>query len=112
MLFRSGYKVYFEAKAVVWHEHKKGSIRAHYSDDFIKTISLRNQFLFFWKHFLWKRYLIWHLLWLPYHFVSFFFKREWSFFKGFLWALKDFKKLKRTKAKIDKIEVRDIFNPK
>ena len=107
-----GYKVYFEPKAIVWHYHQKGSIKIHYSKDFIKTISWRNQFLFFWKYFFWGKYLMWHLFWLPYHFVSFFFKGEVSFFKGFLLALRDFKKLKKVKPKINKIEAIDIFNPK
>jgi len=107
-----GFKIYFEPKAVVWHHHPKGSIKTHYSDSFIKAISYRNQFLFFWKHFGWGRYLFWHLLWLPYYFLRAFLKGNWSFFKGFFLALKNLKKLKRKRAKINEIEAKDIFKPR
>ena len=84
---KKGYKILFEPKSVVIHEHGKGIIKLNYNEQQIKTISYRNQFLFIWKNanFL---HLILHFLWLPYHLIRFLFRFDFTFFFGFFWAIK------------------------
>ena len=47
---KSGYKVLFEPKSIVYHEHEKGAIRKKFSPFKIKTIAYRNQFIFVWEN--------------------------------------------------------------
>ena len=107
-----GYKTYFEPKSIVWHNHEEGTIKTYYQQSFIESINYKNQFLFYWKYFLQGKYLFWHLFWLPYHFITSLLNKKWSFFKGFILALKSFKYLKRTKPDITAIDISEIFKPK
>ncbi len=107
-----GYKNYFEPESVVWHKHEEGAIKTSYQQSFIESINYRNQFLFYWKYFLHGKYLFWHLIWFPYHLITSLLQRRWSFLKGFVLALKSFRRLKRIKANIKAIEISEIFKPK
>lgn len=84
---KSGYKVLFEPKSVVVHEHEKGAIKSSYSEIQVRTIALRNQFIFVWEnatdYFLW----ISHFAWLPYHFLKAIVNMDIVFFVGFFKAL-------------------------
>lgn len=84
---KAGYKILFESKSVVVHEHGRGIIKSNYSPRHIKAISYRNQFLFVWKNAN-RKQIVSHLLWLPYHVVRSFLTGDIYFFMGFLWALK------------------------
>lgn len=64
--WKAGYKIIFEPKAVLIHTHESGSIRRHHNPSQIKTISLRNQFIFTWKNADLKHLLL-YCLWEPYH---------------------------------------------
>lgn len=63
-----GYKILFEPKSIVIHEHEKGAIRQRFSEKQMKLIAFRNQFLFVWRNAKLKQWLS-HLFWLPYHLI-------------------------------------------
>jgi GT2 family glycosyltransferase len=84
---KSGYKIVFEPKSVVIHEHDEGAIKKKYSDFKIKTIAYRNQFIFAWKNLTdLDLYLLSFEFWVYYHLVKAFIRRDWSFFLGFFKA--------------------------
>lgn len=82
---KTGYKIYFEKKGIVVHRQSEGAIRTKYTPSEVKVIAFRNQFLFVWFNFREPKYLLRHLLWLPYHFLKI---REKEFIRGFLAAFK------------------------
>ena len=61
---KAGYKVLFEPKSVVFHNHES-TIGVNFSKNEINVISSKNQLLFFWKNISDKNLLINHLFWLP-----------------------------------------------
>lgn len=84
---KAGYKVVFEPKSIVVHEHEKGSIKQKYSSSQIKTIAYRNQFIFVWINATDLDLQLLHIFWLPYHFLMAVKNHDWPFFKGFLLAI-------------------------
>lgn len=64
---KSGYKVLFEPKSIVVHEHEKGSIKKKYSSFQIKTIAYRNQIIFAWNNISDYGLFFTHIFWLPYY---------------------------------------------
>lgn len=84
---KSGYKIVFEPKSVVVHEHEKGAIKSTYSNFKVKTIAYRNQFIFVWKNTTDFNLLSLHLIWLPYHFIKAFINKDWIFFRGLTMAV-------------------------
>ena len=84
---KSGYKILFEKKSVVVHEHEKGIIKNKYSEFKIKTTAYRNQFIFVWENITDLSLRMSHLIWLPYHFVRAIVKSDWAFCLGFFEAL-------------------------
>lgn len=82
---KSGYKVLFEPKSVVVHEHEKGAIKARYSSLQVKTIAYKNQFIFVWENAD-SNLIFSHVLWLPYHKVKALLRLDWPFFLGFFKA--------------------------
>ncbi len=83
---KSGYRVMFEPKSVVLHEHEKGIIQSLYSKREITSIAYRNQFIFVWKNAS-GRTLISHLEWLGYHYVKALLRGDGAWFNGFFQAL-------------------------
>lgn len=83
---KSGYKILFEPKSIVVHEHEKGSIKKKYSESEIKTIAYRNQFIFVWKNVTDLDLQFLHILWLPYHFLKALIRADLIFFLGFMKA--------------------------
>lgn len=84
---KSGYKIVFEKKAVVIHEHEKGAIRKKYSASQVKQIAYRNQFLFVWANATDMGLIVSHIAWLPYHFITAILRGDFLFFSGFFQAL-------------------------
>ena len=80
---KSGYKILFEPKSVVVHEHEKGAINQKYSQFQIKTIAYKNQFIFVWKNATDLDLQFLHVFWLPYHFVKALGRKDLAFFLGF-----------------------------
>jgi len=84
---KSGYKVLFEQKSVVFHEHEKGSIKEKYSSSQIKAIAYRNQFIFVRENVTDIDLKFMHLIWLPYHFAKALLAKDWPFFIGYFKSL-------------------------
>ncbi len=84
---KKGWKIIFDKKAVVHHNHKEGAIQSKYSAEKIKTIAYRNQFIFTWKNTTQIKCILQHYIWLPYHLIKAFIRSDYSFFKGFFEAL-------------------------
>lgn len=83
---KSGYKVLFEPKSIVYHEHEKGAIRKKFSPFKIKTIAYRNQFIFVWENATDISLQFLHVFWLPYHFLKALIRLDAPFFIGFFKA--------------------------
>lgn len=83
---KSGYKILFERKSIVIHEHEKGAIKKKFSSSYIKTIAYRNQFIFVWKNATDLNLQFSHLFWLPYHFIKTFIRGDIALIKGFFSA--------------------------
>ncbi|MCL5113918.1 MAG: glycosyltransferase family 2 protein [Patescibacteria group bacterium] len=83
---KAGYKILFEPKSVVYHEHEKGAIKSKHSSFQIKTIAYRNQFIFVWENATDWDFQLLHFLWLPYHFAKAILRGDVAFLLGFLKA--------------------------
>lgn len=107
---KSGYRILFEPKSVVVHEHEEGAIKKKYSYFKIKTIAYRNQFIFVWKNITdLDLYLLHFDFWVFYHLVNALMRKDWCLILGFFRAyvllpkiLKSRFKVKRLFAKSDK----------
>jgi len=84
---KSGYKILFENKSTVWHEHEKGAIKNKFNPFDVKAIAYKNQFLFVWTNLTDSGLLIKHFLWLPYHLLKAIISKDRPFYLGFLKAL-------------------------
>lgn len=84
---KSGYKVLFEPKSVVVHEHGKGAIKEKYSEKEIKQISYRNQFIFSFENATDYNIQFEIFFWMPLHLLKAIFRRDLAFFQGFFKAL-------------------------
>lgn len=102
---KSGYKVLFEPKSIVVHEHEKGAIRNRYSSSQVKTIAYKNQLIFVWSDADLDM-IVSHLLWLPYHFAKALLSFDWSFFLGFFKAFILLPKILRKRHEVRKLFVR------
>lgn len=84
---KSGYKIIFEPKSIVFHEHNKGAIQSKYTKEQIRTISYRNQFIFSWENATDYKLQFEHIVFLPYHLLKALLRKDLAFFKGFFSAL-------------------------
>ena len=66
---KAGYRVIFEPKSVVVHEHDRGAILRQFTRKDITIISYRNQFIFVWRNAAFTQFIA-HLLWLPFHVIT------------------------------------------
>ena len=81
---KSGYKVIFEKRSVVIHEHDKGAIKTKFKPAHIRKIAYRNQFIFIWKNITQRKLLISHVAWMPYHFLNALRNQDWVFLRWIL----------------------------
>lgn len=102
---KSGYNVLFESKSVVSHEHEKGAIRNKFTQNYIKTIAYRNQFIFVWKNITDRSLLFSHIMWLPYHFVTAIRRGDAAFVKGFFFAFAQLRKIQASRRRVQKFFV-------
>lgn len=84
---KRGYKILFEPKSVVTHEHEKGAIKNSFTLSHVKAIAYRNQFIFVWKNIADFSMQFEHLFWLPYHIFSAVIRRDLAFFSGLFRAI-------------------------
>lgn len=99
---KSGYKVFFDPRSVIFHEHNKGAIRRSYSEFGIRAIAYKNQFIFVWKNATDLSLQIKHVLFLPYHFVRAVKNRDLAFFVGFFKAFVLLPKIIKSSFKVQK----------
>lgn len=83
-----GYKIIFEKKSRVIHEHEKGAIKTSQKQFAIRKISYRNQFFFVWINITDSELILSHFFWLPYHFLTAFLSKDLAFFAGFFSAVR------------------------
>lgn len=84
---KSGYKIMFEPKSIVIHEHSIGAIKSKYSSSQVKKIAYRNQFIFTWINGTDKDIIFSHFIWFPYHFLKALLRLDFNFLFGFFNAL-------------------------
>ncbi len=84
---KSGYKILFEPKSIVTHEHEKGAIKSTYNSFEVKKIAYRNQFIFVWKNITDFSLILNHFFWLIYHLPSAIFRKDLAFYNGLLRAI-------------------------
>lgn len=100
---KTGYRIIFEPKSVVTHQHEYGAIRQNNPNFKIKIIAYRNQFIFVWKNITDYNKKLWHIAWLPYHFVKAFLRGDIYFLIGFVWALTRLPDAIRKRATVKKL---------
>ncbi len=83
---KSGYKIIFENKSVVRHEHEKGVIKKSFKPKKVKQIVYRNQFIFAWKNSDTST-LMTGIFWLPYHIITATISGDLDLIAGFIKAL-------------------------
>ncbi len=84
---KSGYKLVFEPKSTVFHEHEKGVIKKQFKKSYVQSIVYRNMFYFVWTNATDLNLIIKHFIWLPYHFLNTLLKGEYAFYLGFIKAI-------------------------
>ncbi|HSX08924.1 MAG TPA: glycosyltransferase family 2 protein [Candidatus Saccharimonadales bacterium] len=103
---KSGYKLVFEKESRVVHEHEEGAIKSKFKPAHVQKIVFRNQLFFLWKNITDRRFLVAHVVWLPYHLIKAFGRRDWIFFKGFFLALLQMNRVKDSRYRAKKYFVR------
>lgn len=83
---KKGWKILFEPKSIVNHQHETTNILA-FGKKQMKKFAYKNQFLFIWKNAS-LAMLLAHLFWLPYHLLKALFNGDFLFCQGFFLALK------------------------
>lgn len=84
---KAGFKIFFDKKSIVIHEHEKGAIKSKYKPIKVQKIAMRNQFIFIWKNISDTNLLLSHFAWLPYHFARSLIKHDMIFLSGLFNAL-------------------------
>ncbi len=84
---KSGYKLIFEPKSVVYHEHEKGVIKKQFKKSYVQSIVYRNMFYFVWTNVTDLNLILSHFIWLPYHFLNTLLKGEYAFYLGLIKAI-------------------------
>jgi len=103
---KCGYKVLFEKKSVVVHEHSEGAIKKHFKPyNVLKTV-YRNQFTFIWVNITDTNFLVAHIAWMPYHIVKSVMRGDKAFLVGFFWAFSRLPKVLAFKQSMRKLFVR------
>lgn len=100
---KSGYKILFEPKSIVTHDHEKGAIQTSYSPFQIKIIAYKNQIIFAWINMTDVSLYFQHILWLPYHMFKAVMRGDIAFFFGFLKAFSLLLLIISTRSKNKKI---------
>lgn len=83
---KAGYRVVFEPKSVVVHDHATGAIQKRYAQFTIQTIAYRNQFIFIWKNLSNISLIMDHILWTPIRIIQAVFRLDFAFLMGYMHA--------------------------
>jgi GT2 family glycosyltransferase len=103
---KAGYKIIFEKKSIVIHEHEKGAIQKTTNNSQIKKIAYRNQFIFVWLNITDKDLLFSHILWFPYHLLTSLLGKDWNFFTGLFLALGRINEILKKRKKHTKLFIK------
>lgn len=103
---KSGYKILFENKSVVQHEHLQGAIKKNFSSFQVKSVAYRNQFIFVWKNATDLNLWFSHILWLPYHLIKSLMRADLAFLIGFFQAFVMLPKIIQSRFKIQKLFIK------
>lgn len=103
---KSGYKIIFEPKSVVVHEHEEGVIKTKFKPKHVQKIAYRNQYFFIWKNITDRRLLVSHVLWLPYHLLKAVLRRDGVFLQGFFLALMQMERVQDSRYRAKKLFVK------
>ncbi|MBM4177650.1 glycosyltransferase family 2 protein, partial [Candidatus Gribaldobacteria bacterium] len=95
---KSGYKLVFEPKALVFHQHETTNKKV-FGARAVKIAAYKNQLIFIWKNITDFKFLFFHLLWLPYHLIFDSIKSKGLFFVAFIKALGQLIQTIRSRAK-------------
>lgn len=83
---KAGYRILFEPKSVVVHEHEIGAIKRKYSAIRVKIIAYRNQFLFIWNNLSGFNMVLAHAIWTPIRLLQALLRGDVSMLIGYIWA--------------------------
>lgn len=83
---KTGYKILFDPSIQVIHYHES-TIGKYFDKKYIKTIGLRNQLIFIWKNIFDTNLVLKHIFFLPYYFIYFLIKLDFSFLNAFFQAI-------------------------
>lgn len=81
---KSGYKVLFDKRSVIYHNHLEGAIRKHYSEFQIKRIAYRNQIIFVWENATDLSLQFVHGFYLSVHLIKALVRGDFAFILGFI----------------------------
>lgn len=84
---KAGYKVLFESRSVVIHEHEQGAIMKGYLPMHVRMIAYRNQFLFIWKNVSDPGIMFAHVLWTPITLIKALFLGDVVQLAAYVWAV-------------------------
>lgn len=104
--WKSGYKIVFEPKSVVVHEHEEGAIQTKFKPTHVQKIAYRNQYFFVWKNITDGTLLLSHILWMPYHLLKAVMRWDVVFLQGFFLALTQMEQVKHSRYKARKLFVK------
>ena len=103
---KAGYRILFELKSIVVHEHEEGAISKKFSSFKIKTISYRNQFIFVWINITDLDLQFSHLIWLGYNMLKALLRIDFPFFLGFTEAFILLPKIIKSTFKVQKLFIK------
>jgi len=107
--WKTGYQIFFDSSIVVKHHHQS-TISAHFSEQYIKTIAFRNQFLFIWKNITDLSFVITHWLFLPFNLLFYLLKGEKAFGIGLIEALKKLSLIKKSRLDLPDKKIINQFS--
>jgi GT2 family glycosyltransferase len=96
---KSGYKIIFESRSAVYHNHLKGAIKSHHDQNQVNSASYKNQFIFVWLNITDLKYVINHFIYIPYHLFKSLITGNFAFITGFLSAIGQFSTVLKIRRK-------------
>ena len=79
---KKGWQVFFDSEIKVIHHHET-TIGKYFPKNYIKQISIRNQYLFFWKNVRDIKLILLHVINLPINLIRAIFRYDLDYLKGF-----------------------------
>lgn len=110
--WKRGWEIRFEPRSRVHHEPESTNIDA-FGRKRIEKIASKNQLLFVWKNIHDRKYILQHLIWLPWRFAAAVLKGNSAFVLGTFQALRQLPEAmqaRRKEKKVAKISDINVFN--